>query len=40
MLAEAAGTVVHHGRDLRQVGVAAGVGKLGDAVCPGALRPG
>jgi hypothetical protein len=38
MLAEALLAAVHHGRDLSQVGPAAGVGQLGDALGPGALR--
>ncbi len=38
VLAEAAGAVIHHGRDLGQVGATAKVGQLGHAVDPGALR--
>ena len=40
VLAEALGAVVHHGGDLGQVGVAAGVGQPGDSSGPGALRLG
>ena len=40
LLSEAVSAVVHHGRDLGQVGVALGVGQLRDATGQGALRQG
>ena len=40
MVVEAAGAVVHQGRDLDQIGAAAGVGQLGDAAGPGVFRLG
>ena len=40
VLAEPAGAVVHQGRDAGEVGLPGGVGQLGDAAGPGALRLG
>ncbi len=37
VLAQPPGAVVHHGRDLGQVGLAVGVRQVGDASGPGAL---